>query len=337
MNFQLAPEQASNFAAKHDAIFYTITALTIFFTLGVCIAVVLFAVLYRRGRKIDRSNPQHHNLKLELGWSIPPLILGVGIFFWSALVFVEEHKPPPDCTEIFVIGKQWMWHIQHANGVRENNTLHVPVGKPIKLIMISQDVIHAMYLPAMRVQYHVVPGRYTQIWFTPTKVGKYNLFCNMYCGTQHSKMGGFVYVMPDKDFEKWLANGGDDPKTNLTMAQQGKEIFDRMNCSNCHGTENSLRAPTLHGLFGRKRDFADGSSAIADNTYIRDSILNPYNKVVKGFEKIMPVNYGFTEDEIMKLTAYIRSLGVTQQATPAASNPTTVAKIDRIDGKGTTE
>jgi cytochrome c oxidase subunit 2 len=228
-----------------------------------------------------------------------------------------------------------MWHVQHSNGVRENNTLHVPVGKPIKLIMISQDVIHAMYLPAMRVQYHVVPGRYTQLWFTPTKTGKFNLFCNMYCGTQHSKMGGYVYVMPEKEFEDWLANGGDRPTPNLTMAQQGKEIWDRMQCGNCHGSENSLRAPTLYGVFGRKREFTDGSSAIADNAYLRESILNPYLKVVKGYEKIMPMNYGFTEEEILKLTAYIKSLGSTDSQMQAASKPpTAIARVGTIAPTG---
>lgn len=196
-NSPLAPPQASSFAREHDTIYFALWALTIVFTIIVCGAVLWFCVRYRVGTKADRSRPLYEHLGLELSWSVIPGILALIMFYYEARLFIKVRTPPADAQEIFVIGKQWMWHVQHPEGVRENNTLHVPIDKPIKLTMISQDVIHAFYIPAFRTQMMVVPGRYTDMWFTPTKVGEYHLFCNMYCGTQHSEMGGTV-VGPSK-------------------------------------------------------------------------------------------------------------------------------------------
>jgi len=313
------PAAASNFAHQSDAIFYVITALTVFFTIGVIAAIILLAVNYRHGRKADRSNAKDGHLPLELTWTILPTIAAVIVFAWGADIFVKERTPPKDATEVFVVGKQWMWHIQHSNGVRENNELHVPLGQPVKLTMISQDVIHAFYLPDFRVQYMVVPGRYTSLWFIPTEVGKFHLFCNMYCGTQHSEMGGFVYVMKPSDYEAWLNNDGNDVNpTKQSMAERGETIFKAQACANCHVGQDTPQAPTLVGIFGKRRDFVDGGNTVADDAYVRESILNPYEHILKGYEKTMPSNYKLTESQILDLIAYIQSLSASPKTALAA-------------------
>jgi len=315
MNFPVQPPRASHFAAEYDALFYVITALTIFFTVSVGLSVLYFAIRYRAGRHADRSNAVDHSTKLEVAWSLPPLFLGLAIFAWGAKLFVEMNTPPKDAMEIFCVGKQWMWHFQHANGVRENNTIHLPVGRPVKITAISQDVLHALYLPDHRVQFHVVPGRYTQLWFIPTMTGKFRLFCNMYCGTEHSEMGGYVYVMEQQEFQEWLANEGEKPNPAVvTLAQQGEALFKKMRCDNCHGDQDTERAPTLKALYGRTVTLANGDKVVADDNYIRNSILDPYRQVVKGYEKIMPANYNFREEQVIQLIAYIRSLGILRES-----------------------
>jgi cytochrome c oxidase subunit 2 len=324
-NFPLAPPSASNFAPEYDFIFYTLLALTILFTLIVGIAVTVFTIRYRRGTKVDRSRPIYEDLRLELTWTIIPLILGLIMFFFGARLFIHMKTPPPDAQEIFVIGKQWMWHAQHANGVRENNTLHVPVGRPVKLTMISQDVIHAFYIPAFRVQYHVVPGRYTQMWFTATKAGVYHLFCGMYCGTQHSEMGGKVVAMDPKDWANWIANGGNTVPP-MTMEQAGHRLYNRLSCNNCHGAESNLRAPSLYGIYNSKRSFANGGAAIADDTYIRESILRPHNRLTQGYGPTMPAYEGqLSEEDVLNLIAYIRNIG--GMANPATPSPTNMQNV----------
>ena len=324
-NFPLAPPSASNFAPEHDAIFYTLLGLSIFFTVIVGFAVIFLALRYRQGSKYDRSRPIYEDLRLELTWTIIPLIMALFMFFFSARLFIKMRTPPADAQEIYVVGKQWMWHVQHENGVRENNTIHVPVGKPIKLTMISQDVLHALYIPAFRVQMHVVPGRYTQLWFIPTKVGEFHLFCAMYCGTQHAEMGGKVVAMEPKDYAQWLANGG-NVVPPMTMAQAGKRIYDRINCGNCHGPADTLRAPSLLGLFGKNRSFADGETLQADESYIRESILRPYNHLTQGYGRTMPAYEGqVSEQEVLDLIAYIKSMGGTDSIVADSEISTSVA------------
>ncbi|MFI5386527.1 MAG: cytochrome c oxidase subunit II [Fimbriimonadales bacterium] len=305
----MSPPQASNFASELDAVFYGLVILTVVFTFLVGFFVLLFAVRYRQGNKVDRSRPVHEHLPLEITWSVIPLLLGLVMFFLGARLFVKMRTPPANATEIFVIGKQWMWHIQHSNGVRENNTLHVPVGVPVKLTMISQDVLHAMYIPAFRVQYHVVPGRYTMIWFTATQTGEYHMFCNMYCGTQHSEMVGTVVAMDQRDYARWLENGGNDVQP-MSMEQRGGKAFAARGCANCHTGADTERAPTLYGIAGRSRHMQDGSNVTADDGYLRESILNPYNRLTAGYTQTMPVYANqISEDEVLAMIAYIKSLG----------------------------
>jgi len=309
MNYPLTPPSASNFASEVDLVYYGLVILTVVFTALVGIFVLIFAIRYKDGNKVDRSRPVHEHLPLELTWSIIPLILGLVMFFLGARAFVHMRTPPKNALEIFVIGKQWMWHIEHSNGVRENNMLHVPVGVPVKLTMISQDVLHAMYIPAFRVQYHVVPGRYTMLWFTATQTGEFHMFCNMYCGTQHSEMVGTVVVMEQNEYAKWLANGGMAPQT-LTMAQAGAKEFSSLGCANCHTSSDTERAPTLYGIFGKTRKMTDGTSVVADDAYLRESVLNPYNRITAGYTQTMPVYGGqINEETVLDLLAYMKSLG----------------------------
>jgi cytochrome c oxidase subunit 2 len=264
---------------------------------------------------------------MEFWWVLVPTILGLATFFWSTKLFVDMRTPPKDAKEIFVVGKQWMWHVQHSNGVRENNTLHVPVGKPVKLTLISQDVLHAFYIPAFRTQIHVVPGRYTTMWFTATKAGEYHLFCGMYCGTQHSEMGGKVVALEPREYAAWIANGGNTVPP-MTMAQAGKRVWDRVACGNCHGPNDTVRAPSLVGIFGKKRSFTDGTSLIADDTYIRESIVRPGNHITQGYgdNTMLPYQDTLTEEELLNLLAYIKTSSTTdvvadsQSSTSIATN-----------------
>ncbi|RYG31230.1 cytochrome c oxidase subunit II [bacterium] len=308
-SFPFSPPSASNFASEYDTLFWVITALTVVFTVIVAGLVLLFAIRYRRGTTADRSRPVYENLWFEVSSMTVPTILGLMIFVWGTRLFVNMRTPPPDATELFVIGKQWMWHIQHPDGTRENNTLHVPLGKPVKLTMISQDVIHAFYIPAMRVQYMVVPGRYTQMWFTPTQKGEFHLFCNMYCGTQHSEMGGRVVVMEPRAYAEWLAKNGETTPP-LSVAQAGERLFNKVGCANCHVGQDNLRGPTLNGIYNTARRMEDGSTMRADETYLRESILRPSNHITQGYENSMlPYEGQLTEDQVVQLIAYIRGAG----------------------------
>ena len=311
-NFPLEPPKASEYALQHDPLFYTISLLTACFTIVGFAIVIFFAIRYREGSKASRANLSHENLRVEILWSVPPLGLAFLIFLWSTKLYVDNRKPPQDAMEIFVIGKQWMWHVQHANGVRENNELHVPVGVPIKFTMVSQDVIHAFYIPAFRMQYHVVPGRYTVQYATPNLPGKYPLFCTMHCGTQHSEMGGYVTVMPQAEFAKWLANGGSaQVPAKMTMAQMGEKIFKDKGCGNCHGGQDTDQGPTLDGVYGQQRKMASGQTVLADDTYMRESILDPYRLVTSGYRDTMPADYKeyLAEEDVLNLLAYMKTLG----------------------------
>lgn len=319
LTYPIAPPQASNFAMESDIIYYILWAMTILFTLIVGVAVIWFSLRYRAGTKADRSRPIYEHLGLELTWSVIPAILGLVFFYFGAKLYIKLRTPPTDAMEIFVIGKQWMWHAEHPNGTRENNTLHVPIDRPVKLTMISQDVIHAFYIPAFRTQMMVVPGRYTDMWFTPTKVGQYHLFCNMYCGTQHSEMGGTVIVMEQQEYAAWLKNNGQSTM-NLSMEQKGAKLVTKLGCNSCHGAEDTIHGPTLMGLIGSRRKFTDGSSAIADEAYVRESILKPHSRITQGWGETMPAYAGqISEEDVLLLIAYIKGMGMTT-STGAVSN-----------------
>lgn len=311
------PEQASTFAPEVDLYFLFLVGLTVFFTLLVGILAIVFMVRYRRRSADEVPEPVEGAMLLEITWTVIPFLIAMFIFAWGAKIYYDMYKEPKDALEIFVTGKQWMWRAQHPDGVREINELHVPLGRRVKLTMTSEDVIHSYYIPAFRTKADVVPGRYTMTWFEPTKPGTYHLFCSEYCGTQHSGMIGKVIVMEQSAYQAWLAGGTSEgsPATN------GQKLFASLACSTCHQDQNRGRGPTLAGLYGTPVRLDNGSSVVADDAYIRESILNPNAKLVAGYQGIMPTFQGqVSEEQIVQLIAYIKSIGPKQDgAQPAAA------------------
>lgn len=306
-DFPLFPEQASTVAWQVDLIYFTLVALSVFFSVAVAAAIVFFALRYRKGADVDRSHPLTENTKLELTWSIIPFIMAMGVFGWAATVFVNIKTPPVDAMEVYVIGKQWMWHAQHPSGKSEINQLHIPVDTPVKLIMTSQDVIHDFFIPAFRVKQDVVPGRYTTLWFQATKTGEYHLFCAEYCGTEHSAMVGSVVVMEQGEYRAWLGGGGSSEEP---LAVVGERLFTQNGCISCHSGQTGAIGPPIAttSLFGAEREFADGSTGTVDEAYIRESILNPQAKVVAGYPPVMPSYDGqLSEQSLLQLIEYIKS------------------------------
>ncbi len=302
----LFPERASTLAGWVDGVYFYGLAITVFFTALICALIVFFSIKYRRGSPADRSNPVTHSTLLEVTWIGIPLVLAMVMFFASTYVYYQMFQYPKDATEIYVLGRQWMWETQHPQGRREINALHVPVGKPVRLTMTSVDVIHSFYVPAFRVKQDVVPGRYTSMWFEATKTGTYHLFCTEYCGTLHSAMIGKVVVMEPGDYQEWLASGS----TNESMAVEGQRLFTRYGCNGCHAANASVRAPLLDGVYGRAVPLSDGTVVTADERYVRDSILLPASQVVAGYQPVMPSYAGQMEEgDLLKIMTYIKSIG----------------------------
>jgi cytochrome c oxidase subunit II len=318
--FPLTPDQASTVAGRVDTLFYALVGLSLLFALPIAILIVYFAVKYRRGSTADRSGANRSSVKLELAWTIIPAFLALGVFGWAASLFFQIERPPAGAMEVYVVGKQWMWKFQHPEGQREINELHVPIDRPVKLVMASEDVIHSFYVPAFRVKQDVLPGRYTTIWFQATKTGEYHLFCAEYCGGDHATMGGTVFVMNQADYERWLAGGtaGAAAQAPESLAASGGQLFVSLGCSGCHRIDSGGVGPPLAGVFGKPVPLADGSTVTADEQYIRDSILLPQKQIVAGRQPVMPSFQGrVSEEQLAQLIAYVKSLG-DQPGTQAA-------------------
>jgi cytochrome c oxidase subunit 2 len=306
VDFRLFPESASTFAPHVDALFLFISAICIFFTLLIAILLMTFAVRYRRRTEDFFPTPIIGSTLLESTWSIIPLGIVLIVFVWGAWVYLDMRRTPDNAIEVYVIGKQWMWHLQHSGGQREINQLHVPAGRPVKLIMTSEDVLHDFYIPAFRVKMDVLPGRFTYLWFEPTKPGTYHLFCALYCGTDHSRMIGEVTVMDPAEYDTWLSQRAD-----RSLALQGRQLFTKLQCITCHYAEAGNRAPLLEGLFNTRVALQDGRTVVADESYIRESILVPEAKIRAGYRPIMPPFQGqVSQDDLVKLIAFIKSLKV---------------------------
>jgi len=300
----LFPEQASTMAGRVDALYFFLLAISAFFSLLIAGLIVFYAIRYRRRDPLSVGQVLHGMMALEIGWTVIPFIISMVIFVWGASVFFAISRPPDETLNIYVVGKQWMWKVQHPEGRREIDELHIPVGRPIKLVMASQDVIHDFFIPAFRVKQDVVPGRYTAMWFEATRTGEYHLFCSQYCGTQHSGMIGKVIAMEPRDFQAWLAG-----VTEETPVKAGEKLFSRFDCVNCHAADARQRGPTLEGAYGHPVRLQTGQTVLFDDNYIRESILNPMAQVTEGFRPIMPTFQGqLTEEQIMELIAYIKSL-----------------------------
>jgi cytochrome c oxidase subunit 2 len=308
-NIPFFPESASTTANQVDALTLFELAVAGFFTILICTLIVSFAVRYRQGSRADRSRPPVKGRVVEMVWIGIPLLLALAMFAWSAVVFFKIYTPPGDALEVSVVAKQWMWHLQHSEGRSEIDELHVPIGRPVKLTMTSEDVIHSFYVPAFRVKQDVLPGRYTSLWFEPTRLGRYHLFCAEYCGTNHSTMGGWVSVMEPADFQRWLSQGGAGP----SMADEGERLFVQHHCAGCHRGSQTVKAPQLEGVFGRPVPIQEGRDVrfvTADGAYIRDSILRPKAQVVAGYEPVMPsFQDQIREQDLLKIIAYIKSIG----------------------------
>jgi cytochrome c oxidase subunit 2 len=310
-NLPLFPEQASTMAPRVDALLYFLVAVSVFFSSLIFIVIVVFAVKYRRRSDAEKAPPIEGSLSLEIVWSAVPLGITMVMFVWGALVYFDMFTPPPGALEINVVGRQWMWKAQHADGQSEINELHVPAGRPVRLTMTSEDVIHSYFVPAFRIKMDVLPGRYTTIWFHSTKAGEYRLFCAEFCGTLHSGMIGRVVVMEPADFQNWLGEGA----TGKSTAEAGAELFQRLGCGICHRAGDTDQGPALAGLFGKSVKLEGGHSAIVDEGYIRESILEPRAKVVAGFQPIMPTFKGLVgEDGILQIIAYLKSLAREERA-----------------------
>ena len=323
-NFPLWPQQASTIAAHVDALYIFLLIVTGMMALLIFVCLIYFAARFRHrpgvpAEHIEGSTP------LEITWSTIPLLVFLVIFAWGAVVYFKERTPPDDATEVYVVAKQWMWKLEHAEGQREINELHVPVGRDVKLIMTSQDVIHSFYIPAFRIKQDVLPGRYTVEWFRATKPGVYHLFCAEYCGTQHSGMVGDIVVLAPAQYEAWMNGGSTGP-----LSATGEKIFAELGCSTCHRTDTQGRGPNLQGVFGRPVQLEDGRTVTADENYVRECILDPGAKRVKGFQPIMPTFQGLvSEEQVNALVAYIKSISATKGEAGKTSASATVPGVQK--------
>lgn len=332
----LFPEQASTFAWQVDYLYFYLVAISVFFTVGIVVALFFFVIKYREREKYATPEEIHGSIVLETVWSIIPFVISMTIFLGGAIVYYNQYRPPDDAMPVYVVGKQWMWKMQHETGQREINELHVPVNRKIKLTMTTEDVLHDFSVPAFRTKADVVPGRYTYLWFEATKPGKYHLYCAEYCGLNHSGMGGYVYVMEQRDFDNWLAGN----VSGQTPVEAGRDLFEnRLGCSSCHAGGPQQRGAKLEGIYGKEVKLVGGSSVTVNEEYLRTSILNPGSQVVEGFQPIMPSFKGqVTEEQLISLVAYIKSLSggtasQTAPAAPAAAPPANTAPANTA-GKG---
>jgi cytochrome c oxidase subunit II len=325
LQIPLWPASASTNAAQVDAIYAFLVAVSAVMTILIFVAVFAFAIKYRRKSEREIPPPIHGSLRLEIAWSILPFLVMLVMFFWGTKVYFDNAVPPADAMDIYVVGKQWMWKMQYPDGQREINELHVPIGQPVRLTLASEDVIHSFFIPAFRVKHDVVPGRLNTLWFNATKAGRYHIFCAEYCGTEHSGMIGWVNVMEPAEYENWLSGGGAEG----SMASQGEKLFQQYGCSTCHLLDEQGRCPIMRGVYGSRVLLQDGRTVLADDAYIRESILNPNAKIVSGFKPdVMPTFQGqISEEDILKLIVYIKSLAIKKGGATAGEQPTSIPAL----------
>ncbi|MEP6961197.1 MAG: cytochrome c oxidase subunit II [Acidobacteriota bacterium] len=308
----MLPPRGSEFAGEVDVVFLGIYWLSIVLFLGITIPALYFSWRYRY--KPGRITPhQTHNTTLEILWSVGPLIICVALFFWGLNGYMKFSVAPGDAMEVVVTGKQWLWQFEYPDGSRTVNELHVPINKPVKFTMTSEDVLHDFFVPDMRVKHDIVPGRYTQIWFTPNVLGPHTFTCAEYCGKDHSGMKGILMVDTQEDFEKFVATGGTEWisfRDEGRMAEWGKLQYERKGCNSCHSVDGTAgKGPSWKGIFGKSESFTTGPNVTVDADYLRESMMMPQAKIVKGFEPIMPTFQGsLRPQDVLGLIEYIKSL-----------------------------
>jgi cytochrome c oxidase subunit 2 len=307
------PEQASSFAMDVDVLYFFIVAVSAFFALLIAVLVIVFGIKFRRTRTNEVGARIEGNLPMELLWSAIPTVIAMVMFGWGASVFYHIRRPPDEAMHIYAVGKQWMWKFQHLEGQREINELHIPAGRPVKITISSEDVLHSLYFPAFRTKMDAIPGRYTDLWFEAQKPGTYHIFCTEYCGTNHAGMIGNVTVLEPAAYQAWLQGGGEGG----TLAQRGARLFNDLACNTCHLDTGQGRGPSLKDIMGKTETLQDGSTVVVDEAYLRESILQSQAKIVKGFQPLMPTFQGLVNEEsVMALVEYVKSL---QGARPAGS------------------
>lgn len=300
----LFPAEASTIAPYTDALYFFLLGITVLGIVLVGILVFGFSIRYRQSRSPVATQVEGSTL-LEATWTIIPLALFLIVFVWGALLYFRIYTPPTNSMNIYVIGKQWMWKAEHPGGQHEINALHIPIGRPVQLTMISQDVFHSFSIPDFRVKREVIPGRYSTVWFQATTPGVYHLFCTQYCGTLHAGMIGEITAMTPDDYQKWTETS----TSGMSLAQNGERLFASMGCNACHSGAANARGPNLAGVYGTRLQLADGSSQLVNEGYLRDAILNPSAHVTAGYAPIMPTYQGqISEDGLIDLVEYIRSL-----------------------------
>lgn len=306
----LWPAAASASAVEVDHAILAFTGVLLLLTVPIFVFMAYCAAKYHAGRQVDRSYREARNLRIELSWMLIPFALSLIFFVWAARIYDHQLHPPPNALVITAMGRQWMWKFQHPGGQAEINDLHVPVNQPVRINLLSQDVVHALYIPALRIQMDAIPGRETELWFNANRIGAYEQFCSEFCGTDHSRMAGTLYVMKPADYQAWLAAQGSQD----TAAAQGKALFSSLGCSGCHGAGATVRAPDLVGLYGNPVPLQDGGTTTADDGYIMDKILYPDRNRIAGYEQKMPSFANKLSDaDLLKLVAYIRSLGSSKE------------------------
>jgi cytochrome c oxidase subunit 2 len=300
----LFPESASTMSGRVDALYFFLLAIAVFFTLLIAGLIIVYGIRFRRRQPNSIGQSVQGGAGLEITWIVIPALITVVIFVWGASVFFAMSRPPDETLNIYVVGKQWMWKFQHLDGQREINELHVPVGRAVKLIMTSEDVIHDVFVPAFRMKADVIPGRYTHIWFQATKAGRYHLFCAEYCGTRHSGMIGQIVVMEPVEYQAWLSGGAAEG----SLASGGGKLFADLTCNSCHRPDARGRGPVLADLFGKTVTLQNGATVAVDEAYVRESILQPSAKVVAGYQPIMPTFQGIvSEEQLLQLVEYVKS------------------------------
>jgi cytochrome c oxidase subunit 2 len=305
----LMPPAASVLAKDVDDVFYFLTYLSAFFFCLILALMVLFVWRYRRRSDADTTPAITHNNLLEAVWTIIPTILIVIIFFWGFSAYLGMRKAPHESLAVQVTAKRWQWVFTYPNGTVSFNELVVPAGQPVKLTMNSEDVIHSFFVPDFRIKQDVIPNRYSTLWFEAPNPGEHNLFCTEYCGKSHSDMIGRIKVLPETEYKKWLETGGlDFEKT--PPAEIGKMLFKSRSCNACHSVDGAKNiGPTFKGLFGHQVKLANGAEALADENYIRKSMMEPMSDIVAGYQPVMPTYKGLLKDrEVNALIEYIKTL-----------------------------